>query len=93
MSRGKMKLSSVTFFESILPARLARLLGAGSAAGSAATDAGLARKRMFSFAKTYASEHPARQAPIIHGIQLGSGHSSVRPGGFAFIGEAEVPSL
>ena len=53
-------------------------------------DAGLARKRMFSPAKTYASEPPARQAPMIHGIQLGSGRSSVR---FASFGEADVPSL
>ena len=48
------------------------------------------RKRMFSPAKTYASEPPARQAPMIHGIQLGSGRSSVR---FASFGEADVPSL
>ena len=33
---------------------------------------------------------PARQAPLIHGIQLGSGRSSVR---FASFGEADVPSL
>ena len=52
--------------------------------------AGLARKRIFSPAKTYASEPPARQAPMIHGIQLGSGRSSVR---FASFGEADVPSL
>ena len=50
--------------------------------------AGLARKRMFSPAKTYASEPPARQAPLIHGLQLGSGR--VR---FASFGEADVPSL
>ena len=59
-------------------------------AGRAATDAGLARKRTFSPAKTYASEPPARQAPMIHGIQLGSGRSSVRSASF---GEADVPSL
>ena len=60
------------------------------ASGPAAIDAGLARKHMFLPAKTYASEPPARQAPMIHGIQLGSGRSSVR---FAFFGEADVPSL
>ena len=54
---------------------------------------GLTRKRMFSPAKTYASEPPARQAPMIHGIQLGSGSSSVRFGGFASFGEADVPPL
>ena len=53
-------------------------------------DAELARKRMFSPAKTYASDTPARQASMIHGIQLGSGRSSVR---FASFGEADVPSL
>ena len=56
----------------------------------AATDAALARKRMFSPAKTYASEPPARQAPMLHGIQLGFGRSSVS---FASFGEADVPSL
>ena len=45
---------------------------------------------MLSPAKTYASEPTARQAPMIHGIQLGSGRSSVR---FDFFGEADVPSL
>ena len=59
------------------------------ASGPVAIDAGLARKRMFSPAKTYASEPPARQAPMMHGIQLGSGCSSVR---FASVGEADVPS-
>ena len=58
--------------------------------GPAASDAGLAHKRMFSPAKTYASELPAREAPMIHGIQLGSGRLSVR---FAAFGEADVPSL
>ena len=67
-------------------------------AGPAATDVGLARKRMFPRAKpikTYASETPARQAPMIHGIQLWlcSGRSSVRFGGFAYFGVADVPSL
>ena len=66
--------------------RLSWTLGAGPAA----TDAGLARKRMFSPANTYVSEPPARQAPMIHGIQLGSGRSSVH---FASFGEADVPSL
>ena len=33
---------------------------------------------------------PARQAPMTHRIQLGSGRSSVR---FASFGEADVPSL
>ena len=64
-----------------------------------ATVAGLARKRMFSPAKVYASEPPARQAPkymvkapMIHGIQLWlcSGRSSVR---FAYFGGVDVPSL
>ena len=41
-------------------------------------------------AKTYASEPSARQAPMIHGIQLGSGRSSVR---FASFGETDVRSL
>ena len=59
-------------------------------AGPAANDTGLARQHMFSPAKTYASEPPARQAPMIHGIQLGSGRSSVR---FASFGEVDVPSL
>ena len=45
-------------------------------AGPAATDAEL--------------NPPTRQAPMIHGIQLGSGRSSVC---FAFFGEADVPSL
>ena len=58
--------------------------------GPAATDAGLARKHVFLPANTYANEPPARQAPMIHGIQLGSGHSSVH---FAFFREADVPSL
>ena len=61
--------------------------------GLAATDAGLASKRMFSPTKTYARESPARQAPMIHGIQLGSGRSSVRFGSFASFGEANVPSF
>ena len=61
-------------------------------AGPAATDAGQARKRMFSPAKTYASEPPARQAPMIHGIEswLCSGRSSMRFGSFASFGEADV---
>ena len=64
-------------------------------AGPAATDARLARKRIFSPAKTYASEPPAKQAPMFHGIQLWlySGRSSVRFGSFASFGEADVPSL
>ena len=62
-------------------------------AGPAATDEGLACKRMFSPAKTYASDIHAGQAPTIHGIQLGSGRSSVHFGGFASFGEADVPSL
>ena len=52
-------------------------------AGHAAIDAELARERMFSPAKTHTSEHLARQAPMIHGIQLGSCRLSVRFGGFA----------
>ena len=30
---------------------------------------------------------------MIHGVKLGSGRSSVRFGGFASFGEADVPSL
>ena len=62
-----------------------------SGAGPAATDAGLARKP----AKIYASEPPARQATMIHGIPLWlcSGRSSVRFGGFASFGGADVPSM
>ena len=50
---------------------------------------------MFPPAKIYASELPARQAPMIHGIELWlcSGRSSVRFGGFASFGGADVPSL
>ena len=48
---------------------------------------------MFSPAKTYASEPPARQASMVHGIPLRSGRSSVRFGGFASFGEEDVPSL
>ena len=45
--------------------------------------------------KTYASEPPARQAPMIHGIQfwLCSGRSSVRFGGFDSFGGTDMPSL
>ena len=40
-------------------------------AGPAASDVGLARKRMFPPEKLYANEPPARQtAAMIHGIQL-----------------------
>ena len=64
----------------------------------AATDARLARKRMFPKekpSKIYASESPARQAPMIHGIQLwlSSDHSCVHFCGFASFGGADVPSL
>ena len=41
-------------------------------------------------AKPDISRCEAREAPMIHGIQLGSGRSSVR---FASFGEAGVPSL
>ena len=61
-------------------------------AGPAATDVGLARKRMFPRAKpakTYASEPPARQATMIH--WLCSGRLSVRSLSASF-GEADVPS-
>ena len=58
----------------------------------------LARKHMFSRtspAKIYTSEPPARQSPMIHGTQLWlcSGRSSVRFGGFASFGGADVSSL
>ena len=66
--------------------RLSWTLGAGPAA----TDVGLARKRMI--LEIYASEPPARQAPMFHGIQvwLYSGRLSVRSRSTSFRG-ADLP--